>query len=263
MHGRISLILASAALAALAPAAHAAPTATLTSAVTLLQQPKGQAWQIGLATGAAFADADGSQPPAVQHMRISFPPGKANWDKFPVCQQARLEERKAPDGCPAGSRIGSGQSTVWARPIVADPIAATIDVFNGPPAGSARTLLFLARSSEPISTQIVMRGTLRRTTGRYGFQLDVTVPPIQTIPGSPNASVVSFTTLVQARRRGVSYLDAPRTCPHAGLPLAGKFDFADGSSECAGLVRAARRRSWSRGTRSGRPGRARARSPRP
>jgi hypothetical protein len=230
MHGRISLLLAPAAFAALAPAAHAAPTATLSAAVTLLQQPVGQPWSIGLATGAAFANPDGSQPPPVQHMRISFPPGKANWDKFPACDPAKLEQRKAPDGCPAGSRIGNGQSTVWARPIVADPIPVSIDVFNGPSAGkSARTLLILARATQPISTQIILRGTLRRTTGRYGFQLDVPVPKIQTIPGSPDASVVAFSTLVQARRRGVSYLEAPRTCPRAGLPLAGIFDFADGS----------------------------------
>jgi hypothetical protein len=230
MHGRISLILGVAALAALAPAAQAAPTATLTSAVTLLQQPKGQAWQIGLATGASFANPDGSQPSPVRSMHFKFPPGKANWTKFPACDPQKLETAKAPDGCPAGSRIGKGTSVVWARPIVADPIPVTIDVFNGPAAGSGRTLLFLARSTGAISTQMVLRGVLRRTTGRFGFDLDVTVPQIPTIPGAPDASVVSLNTLVQARRHGVSYLEAPRTCPTAGFPVAGTFDFADGSS---------------------------------
>jgi hypothetical protein len=77
---------------------------------------------------------------------------------------------------------------------------------------------------------MVLRGVLRKTTGRYGFDLDVAVPQIPTIPGSPDASVVSLNTLVQARRRGVSYLEAPRTCPAKGFPVAGTFDFADGSS---------------------------------
>jgi hypothetical protein len=230
MHGRISLILAAAAFAALAPAANAAPTAALSAAVTLLQQPKGKLWQIGLGTGAAFANPDGSQPSPVRRMHFRFPPATANWDRFPACDQAKLEQRKAPDGCPAGSRIGSGSSVVWARPIVADPIPVTIDVFNGKPVGKARELLFLARSTGAISTQMVLRGVLRRTTGRFGFDLDVVIPPIPTIPGSPDASVVSLTTNVQARRRGVSYLEAPRTCPHAGFPVAGSFDFADGST---------------------------------
>jgi hypothetical protein len=234
MHGRISLILAPAVFAALAPAAHAAPNATLSAAVTLLQQPKGQAWQIGLGTGATFSNPDGSQPSPVRRMRFKFPPGKANWDKFPACDQAKLEQAKAPDGCPAGSRIGKGTSAVWARPIVADPIPVAIDVFNGKPVGKGRELLFLARSSGAISTQMVLRGVLRRTTGRFGFELDVVVPRIPTIPSSPDASVVSLTTVVQARRRGVSYLEAPRTCPGAGFPVAGTFDFADGSSTTAG-----------------------------
>src|SRR3954468_3517695 len=235
MHGRISLTLAGAALAALAvaPSAGAAPTASLTSAVNLLQQGKNGAWQIGLGTGAAFTNPAGSQPSPVRRMRFKFPPGKANWTKFPACDKAKLEQAKAPDGCPAGSRIGKGTSVVWARPIVADQIPVTVDVFNGKAVGSARELLFLARSTGAISTQMVLRGVLRKTTGRFGFELDVAVPPIPTIPGSPDASVVSLNTLVQARRRGVSYLEAPRTCPTAGFPVAGTFDFADGSASSA------------------------------
>ena len=141
---------------------------------------------------------------------------------------------KAPDGCPAGSRIGKGTSVVWARPIVADPIPVTVDVFNGPAAGSGRTLLFLARSHGAISTQMVLHGVLRRTTGRYGFSLDVAVAADPDDPAARRTrSVVSLNTLVQARRAGVSYLEAPRTCPTAGFPVAGTFDFADGSSTCA------------------------------
>jgi hypothetical protein len=235
MHGRLSLTLTTVGLlAATAGVAQAAPTATLGASATLLSQPKGGQWAIGLGTSAAFAMPDGSQPPPVRKMVIRFPQGKANWDRFPACSQTRLEQRKAPDGCPSGSRIGRGTSIVSAKPIVEDPITATIDVFNGAKSGSGRTLLFLARTTTPISTQMVLKGVLRRTTGKYGFRLDVDVPRIQTVPGAPDASIVSFTTLVQARRRGVSYLEAPRTCPGAGLPFAGTFTFEDGSSASAG-----------------------------
>ena len=40
-------------------------------------------------------------------------------------------------------------------------------------------------------------------------------------------------TLVQARRRGISYIDAPTSCPRAGLPFEGTFKFADGSTSTA------------------------------
>jgi len=236
MQGRLSLISLTVALTAVAGVgvAHAAPTATLGASATLLSQPKGGEWAIGLGTAATFTMPDGSQPPPVRRMQFRFPRGNANWDRFPACNPARLEQRKDPDGCPAGSRIGKGTSTVWARPIVEDPIPATIDVFNGPRSGSGRTLLFLARTTRPISTQMVLRGVLRRTTGKYGFRLDVDVPRIQTVPGAPDASIVALTTVVQARRRGISYLEAPRTCPRTGLPFAGTFTFSDGSSASAG-----------------------------
>src|SRR3954470_17793322 len=189
---RASLIAAGALLAVAAAAgpAQAAPTATLDASVTLLSQPLNRPWAVGLGTSMAFANPDGSQPSPVRQIHLRFPPGKANWTAFPACDQQRLEQRKDPDGCPAGSRIGKGTSTVWARPIVADPIPARIDVFNGPASGSGRVLLFLARTSGAINTQMVLRGVLRRTTGKYGFDLVVDVPRIQTIPNSPDASVV-------------------------------------------------------------------------
>src|SRR4051812_26966111 len=108
MHGRLSLLAAGAVLAVAASPAHAAPNATLGAAVTLISQPANAPWSIGLGTSVAFANPDGTQPSPVRTMQFRFPPGKANWTKFPACDQARLEERKDPDGCPAGSRIGKG-----------------------------------------------------------------------------------------------------------------------------------------------------------
>src|SRR2546430_2538472 len=101
----LALALAGAALPA---AATASQTSTLTAGATLLDQPKGQPWAIGLDVGAQIATPDGSQPSALQRMRVEFPRATINSDAFATCQLKRLEGRKGIDGCPTGSRIGSG-----------------------------------------------------------------------------------------------------------------------------------------------------------
>jgi hypothetical protein len=227
----LSLLLATGALAA---PASAAPTSTLTVSATLLSQPKGKPWQIGVGVAVTIANPDGTQPPALRHLTIRFPRGaKTNFGSFPACDPKRLETRKGPDACPAGSRIGKGTSQVSVLPIFPQPVTATLDVFNGPRKGSGRTLLFLARTTTPITTQLVFSGTIRPAIGRFGYILDVDVPAIPTLPGMPDASPIAFDTLVQARRRGISYIDAPTSCPRAGLPFEGTFKFADGSTSNA------------------------------
>ena len=235
MHGRVTLSLVSltAALGLAAPAL-AAPTAKLTVTTTLLDQPAGRPWAIALGTAVTIANPDGSQPPSLKRFQISFPRGaKTNFGSFPACQQKRLEQRKAPDGCPSGSRIGSGTSSVSAQPIFAAPIIAKVDVFNGVKRGNARQLLFLARTTAPVNQQLVFTGLLKPATGRYGYVLTVDVPRIPTLPGQPDASVVAFETTVQARRGKISYLEAPTRCPRAGLPFAAAFTFTDGSTAAA------------------------------
>ena len=234
MHGRVtlSLIVALGCLAACAVPASAAPTTALTISTTLLSQPAGKPWQIGLGVGATVANADGSQPPALRRFQVKFPSGaKTNFGAFPACSLKALETRKDPDGCPAASRIGSGTSGVSAKPIFPDPLLAKLDVFNGAPtANGGRRVLFLARTTTPLSVQMVFSGTIRKTSGRFGYVLDVSIPRIPTIGGLPDASPVSFNTLVQARRHGISYLEAPTRCPKGGLPFLATFGFADGSS---------------------------------
>jgi hypothetical protein len=234
VHGRVtlSLIALLACLCAFASPAGAAPNTNLTITTTLLDQPAGHPWAIGLGVGVTIANPDGSQPPALRRFQIKFPAGaKTHFDAFPACSLKRLEARKAPDGCPGASRIGSGTSGVSAIPIFPDPLQAKLDVFNGArTANGGRQVLFLARTTTPLSVQMVFSGTIRRTTGRFGYVLDVSIPRIPTITGVPDASPVTFQTLVQARRGGVSYLEAPTRCPKGGLPFFATFGFADGSS---------------------------------
>jgi hypothetical protein len=218
-----------------APGALAAQTSTLTAGATLLDQPLGRPWAIGLDVNATIATADGLQPSQLQRLQVKFPHATVNWGDFATCQLKRLEGRKGPDGCPAGALIGGGEALVQADKLFPEPVHASLDVFNGQAKGGGRQLLFLARTSGGLSVQLVFAGLLKRVSGGpYGYTLDVAIPRIPTIPGFADASVVGFNVHVEARRRShgkrVSFLEAPTTCPKGGLPFLGTFSFADGST---------------------------------
>ena len=233
----LALVLAVAAAAALAvpAAASAAQTSTLSAGATLLDQPAGRPWAIGLDVNAAITTADGLQPSQLQRLVVKFPHATVNAGDFATCQLTRLEARKGPDGCPGGSHIGTGLAHVQADKLFPAPIQATLDVFNGQAKNGGRQLLFLARTSGGLSVQLVFAGLLKKVSGGpYGYTLDVAIPKIPTIPGFQDASVVGFNVHVAARKRlhgkRISFLEAPTSCPNGGLPFLGTFSFADGST---------------------------------
>jgi hypothetical protein len=227
---RSATFLALALAVALPATAQAAQTATLGAAVTLIEQPRERPWALGLDLSTTIATPDGSPPSPLKRFEVRLPKATVNSRAFPSCKRADLEARKAPDGCPAGSRLGRGTAVVDARPIIGEPLEARIDVFNGGPG----RLLFLGRVDRGVSVQVVFEGVLRRVTGRFGYVLTVTMPPLPTVPGARDAAVTAFAVRVQARRRGVSYIEAPRRCPQAGLPFLGTFSFEDGTTATAG-----------------------------
>lgn len=227
-------IVAAAVAALAAPAAASATTTSgLDMAATLLDQPAGQPWAVSLDLGAHFGTTDGGIPPILNHMSFKFPHARVNGSQFPTCTLAKLQA-KGPSGCPSGSRIGQGRAIVDA---IGLKIGATVIAFNGPGSDSNRQEVIYAKADPGIDVTLYFAGTLKRISGQYGYQLDITVPPIQTIPGAPNASVDSFNVSVGGRTRKhgrkISYIDAPTSCPKAGLPFAGAFQFADGSTSSA------------------------------
>lgn len=227
---RLAVLLMAATAMVLPAKALANPTSGLDMAATLLDQPAGQPWAVDLSLGAHFGTTDGSIPPILNSMSFKFPHAKVNGSQFPTCTLAKLKA-KGPSGCPSGSRIGQGRAIVDA---IGLKIGATIIAFNGPGTDSKRQEVIYAKADPGIDVTLYFAGTLKKIGGQYGYQLDVPVPPIQTIPGAPNASVDSFNVNVGARTKKhgkkISYIDAPTSCPKSGLPFAGSFAFADGST---------------------------------
>lgn len=231
---RLSLagLLAVAALAAPA-AAHADQSAALNVRAELLNQPAGRPWNINLGVGVEVSTPDGGPPSPLKTVDLRFPQGASlNDDRFATCSKDKLELRGR-SACPRASLIGTGRASADVRPLLDFPIGASLNAYVGPKRDGGRILLFSAVTRDVVNLNLVMEGMLRKTKGRYGYRLQLEIPPINTIPGSPPAAVDSFDVMIDGRSRGRSFVEAPRRCPRGGMPFAGTFGYADGSTSRA------------------------------
>jgi hypothetical protein len=184
-----------------------------------------------LRTTLRISDDSGAKPPPLTRTVLRFPKGAVlNARYFKQCSRSALESRGA-SACPASSKIGAGTARGDARPIVGN-VDAKITLFNGKPVSGNPTILIYAVPD--ISSPITIQGVLEyQRSGRYGYVLDVNIPPIPTLPGQPNASVVFFdaTTLdrtVRRRGRRIHYIEGPVVCNGTFLLLDGSFSYEGG-----------------------------------
>jgi len=136
----------------------------------------------GVTVNIASSDPAAPQPPIMNRIQISFPSGgKWNGPKFPKCTIAALNS-KGPKGCPSGSKIGTGNGVGYAKPVVTDPVKASLTIFNG---GSQILVYAFPDLGPTFVTPCSIVG---------GYNLDCKIPPIKTLPSAPDASVGTVNT---------------------------------------------------------------------
>jgi hypothetical protein len=185
-----------------------------------------------LRTAFKISDSTGAKPPPVTNTTLRFPKGAGvNAKYFKKCSASALQS-KGPSGCSKASIIGKGTASADARPIIA-AVNAKITLYNGQPVGGNPSIIVYAQPE--ISAPIVIQGALKPQPkgSPYGYVLSVDVPPIPTLPGQPNASVVSFdaTTLdktVKRKGRLIHYIEGPILCTGTYFLLDGAFTYEGG-----------------------------------
>jgi hypothetical protein len=191
--------------------------------------PKNKPRGITLDITTTLSTRDGSKPSPGTRTVVSFAKGlKFNNTKFPTCDQTLLDQN-GPSACPKGSQVGKGSATVDARPLITQPIQGQTLGFNA----KGNTILLYTVVTNPITTSTTLVGKLKKASGKYGTKLDVTLPPLPTAPGLPNATITKFQLTTKASiRKGhkkYDYIVAPTTCKRT-WPFAGKFTFEDGTT---------------------------------
>jgi hypothetical protein len=209
--------------------------------------------RLGASTTISFGfhieTTEGLAPPPMTSLDLRMPAG-INYTTttlgLAICQPAALQA-KGLAGCSPNSRLGYGSA------LVEVPFGVgfgheipEIQALMGPPHNGNLVVLFYANGLTPVYAQLVFAGEVLPASGAFGSRLATEVPPIASVPGGADVSIVSVQStigpshltyyrhrhrhLVAFHPEGVS---VPERCPHGGFPFAAEFGFQDGSHTTA------------------------------
>jgi hypothetical protein len=209
--------------------------------------------RLGASTTIGFAftlqTTEGVAPPPLSAVELRLPAG-LNYTTttlgLAICRPAVLLAHGS-HGCPANSRLGHGTAYVEV------PFGSssgqelpTIQAFLGPPRSGNMVVLFYALGESPVSAQLVFEGEVLPDRGAFGSQLSTLVPPVTSVAGGRDVSVVRLQATIGPA--GLTYYHrrhghlrpfkprgpaVPERCPRGGFPFAAAFRFQDGSSTIA------------------------------
>jgi hypothetical protein len=118
--------------------------------------------------------------------------------------------------CPAGSKIGTGDALVDARPPIPQPLSAVITAYNGSLKNGQPTVVLIGKVGNAVSSEVDL-GYKKLSSGKFGFEL----AQIATPGSNPSDPVLfSFMTFnvqtqnktVKKGRKRVPLLQAPAKC---------------------------------------------------
>ncbi|HWX44836.1 MAG TPA: hypothetical protein VNY52_05900 [Solirubrobacteraceae bacterium] len=181
-------------------------------------------------TGGAFA-----VPSPVRRAIVHLPPGLSmHIPTIRSCTSARLRAHGA-KACPARSLIGTGSALADIHAGAGiESEEAKVWAFLGPLQGGANpTIEILGEGYTPLEERVVITATVLPDKPPYGEELEMTIPPIPSIPLEPDASTVSFSLTVggpRFRLHDPNTVVLPSHCPAGGFPFATEFTYADGST---------------------------------
>ncbi|HMH46607.1 MAG TPA: hypothetical protein VK538_02725 [Solirubrobacteraceae bacterium] len=234
-------------LCALAPAAARATSERASLHASF--SPNRLATPTTISFGFSLSTTEGAAPPPLTALVLRMPAGM-NYTTtqlgLAICQPAALLARGL-GGCSPNSRLGYGTALVEVPfGVGSGHEIPEIQAVSGPSPNGNLVVLFYANGVFPVSAQLVFSGEVLPDTGRFGSQLATTVPPVASVPGGPDVSIVSVQTTigpshltyykhvhgrrVPFRPRGVA---VPERCPRGGFPFAAEFTFSDQSRASA------------------------------
>jgi len=217
--------------AAPALAAEVSPETSATISPALLPARAGQPALLRLRL--EFSGGNGGLPAQVSREVLRLPAGLRFVDHgVRACSKARLLAHGA-GGCPASERIGTGHAQTEAHLGAANTGEQTnISAFLGPSTNGIPSIELLSQGETPLEEHVVLDGSWAPDQAPYGERLSIAVPPIPTVPLEPNASTLSLSVTIGAKRHGKVAVGVvvPHNCPAEGLPFAAEFSYENGTS---------------------------------
>jgi len=211
---------------------------TTSATITPLFTPDRLGAKSALTITVGYSSSVSGVPQPVRTSVLQLPAGLSlEIPSLRSCSPAQLL-RRGVSGCPRQSEIGRGHALAE---VLAGSLRLTesvgLWVFLGEPSDAGPTFEILARGYTPLDERMVFSGTVLSDHAPYGEELELTIPPIPTMPYEPDASIVALSLTIGAsehhRAHDVNTVVMPSSCPSAGFPFAAEFTYADGSSGSA------------------------------
>jgi hypothetical protein len=186
---------------------------------------------------------DGSQPPALQHVKLEFDrDGRLTTAGLPVCRPSRIEgasPEQARQRCPAAI-VGTGRiGAEVPLPLLGRiELRSPLTLFNGPRRDGDPTVLLHAQAPFPVSETYVVVVPIEHRPGTYGYRSEFDIPPIAGGLGSLTYISSKIGRIYRAGGRERSYVSA--RCSDFILQTQGYFSFADGNVIYGSLFKACR-----------------------
>jgi len=227
------------ALGALVAAAVLIPAGAFAASETVTATPalSGKLGGPGVLKVSATATVPGGGiPNPLTALVIEVPSGITyNFSKAPTCPASTVADHKGPSlpSCPAGSKIGSGSAQLMAN----------LGAGNAPFNESSILAIYLTSrnpvraevwgyGAAPVQETIPFPGTFTSAPKPYANKISVDVPPIPTVPGGPNASVVSLSFSLgdtfKVKGKTIGLFDLPKKC--TTLAYSATATFSDGAA---------------------------------
>ena len=176
---------------------------------------------------------DGSTPSPLSQLNFKFDRhGYVDTKGLPVCTSAKLAGTTPPVArkrC-AGAIVGEGvgRALVSLPGVPPTEISSPLTFFNAPPQGGKPSLIIHAYETIPEPQTVLVPTTVERIhEGRYGYQVQIDLPPIA---GGFGAATLAKATIGATWKRGgktVGYTNA--YCSGGRLQVYGKLRLEDGS----------------------------------
>lgn len=144
-------------------------------------------------------------------------------------------------GCPADSLLGRATATATV-PIGPALISEQVHIGLTATASESSNLeiLYAAEGLTPVFSMLVFRGEIIEANPPYGEEINTFIPPIETLPEAPYASVVSMRSTIgplgityyrRSHGHRIAYqpqgIELPARCPRGGFKFAATFTFLD------------------------------------
>jgi hypothetical protein len=121
----------------------------------------------------------GYERPIVTRFKLWFPQGSLyNGGKYPKCSLKFLDRNKPAD-CPKGSIMGKASGVAWADTVITRPKVTIVN-------GGAKSVCLYTVLNNPARVQACVPGTIKKKTGKWKYEVTLTVPRVlQVVAGVP------------------------------------------------------------------------------